>query len=145
MPGALDESEDQSGDGWLAPIPLPTATRYVLYFEGDDEVIDYVTRTLTSGMLDCFGFCLPLGATELPGPERIAEVYPNPAHTTLTLQPGHSSYYSWELLDARGSVLQHGDNIGVLQVPVIELPGGFYVLRTVAADGDIHEHKWMKE
>jgi hypothetical protein len=145
MPGALDESEDQSGDGWLAPIQLPTAARYLLYFEGDDEVIDYVTRTLTSGMLDCFGFCLPLGATGLPRQESVSEVYPNPAHTTLTLQPGHLSTYSWELLDARGSILQHGNNVGVLQVPVIELPGGFYVLRTVAADGDVQDHKWMKE
>ncbi len=143
--GATDLSEDLSGDGWLAPVEVPPSGVFVLYFEGDASLIDYVERTVTSGQQDCWGFCDPTAIDGVGPTQGTATVHPNPARTTLTLQPGHHTPYHWQLLDARGQLLRTGTHRGDLTLPVDELPMGMYVLRSRTDTGATNEHRWVKE
>lgn len=145
MTGATDISEDLSGDGWLAPVEVTATGIFILYFEGDAEVIDFVERTVTSGQLDCFGFCQVTALDAVEPSQRTANVHPNPAHSNLTLQPGHPAPYTWQLLDARGSLIRNGNHTGQLDLPVDHLPQGLYLLRTHTSTGEAMEHRWVKE
>ena len=145
MTGATDISEDLSGDGWLAPVEVTATGIFILYFEGDADIIDFVERTVTSGQLDCWGFCQVTGLDAVEPSQMPATVHPNPAHTTLTLQPGHHTPYAWQLLDARGSLVQSGNHAGQLDLPVDQLPQGLYLLRIHNTTGEVTEHRWVKE
>ena len=145
MTGATDLSEDLSGDGWLAPVEVTATGIFILYFEGDADIIDFVERTVTSGQLDCWGFCQITALDAVEPSQMTATVHPNPAHSNLTLQPGHHTPYSWQLLDARGSLILNGNHTGQLDLPVDQLPQGLYLLRTHTSTGEVTEHRWVKE
>jgi hypothetical protein len=90
--------------------------------------------------------CAPTPTSVSETELRAADVLrPNPAVTTLTLQPGHCSPYQWQLFDARGSLVRSGNHTGDLTLSVNDLPKGHYLLRTRSNDGTEQEHRWVKE
>jgi hypothetical protein len=141
---ATDLTEDESGDGWLSPIASEPFSYYDLYVEYPSTLGSSFTITFQnepSDLVNCEG--LPTGVSQRV--ERTTSLAPNPAHTTLTLQPGHHTPYHWQLLDARGQLLRTGTHRGDLTLPVDELPQGMYVLRSGTDTGATNEHRWVKE
>lgn len=141
---ATDASEDENGDGWLSPIISEPFKQYMLYVQqpdADDILFDITFQNEPADLLNCE--VLPTGVSQRL--ERTASLAPNPAHTTLTLQPGHSSAYQWQLLDARGSIIRSGNHSGDLTLFVNDLPKGLYLIRTRTNEGSAQERRWMKE
>ncbi|MBP7448656.1 MAG: T9SS type A sorting domain-containing protein [Flavobacteriales bacterium] len=143
--GALDQSEDITGDGWLEPVPTGPEENYMLYLEGNNDLINTVTLHITAGYLNLFGLCDITTTITDRYAAREETIHPNPAHTALTLQPGHGSPYQWQLIDARGSLVRSGNHTGDFTLSVNDMPKGLYLIRTRTNEGSAQEHRWMKE
>ncbi len=117
----------------------------MLYLEGNNDLINTVTLHITAGYLNLFGLCDITTTITDRYAAREETIHPNPAHTALTLQPGHGSPYQWQLIDARGSLVRSGNHTGDFTLSVNDMPKGLYLIRTRTNEGSAQEHRWMKE
>jgi len=140
---ADDDCGVPDGHAQLTYIPATSGLRFirVLTNNGGDPCIPNVQ---VCGTISISCAALPNAIRE-GNTEYNASLAPNPAYTTLTLQPGHSSAYQWQLLDARGSIIRSGNHSGDLTLFVNDLPKGLYLIRTRTNEGSAQEHRWMKE
>jgi hypothetical protein len=144
---ALENTEDESGDGFVKPIP-PTALRnftLFVYARGvNDAAFDISFQNDPNDLVNCEG--IPTGVSTHPQGEALLLI-PNPAHDHIRLT-GHglNTIRSWELITAVGAVLATGSSLGDgLTIDVSGMPSGVYVLRTVDTDGTTRPFRWVKQ
>ena len=138
-----DDCGVPNGHAQLTYIPATSGLRFirVLTNNGGDPCIP---NAQVCGTISISCASLPNAIAD--GPARDAGILaPNPAHTAISFQPGHSSPYQWQLLDTRGSLVQSGNHTGDLTLSVAGLPMGPYLLHTRTKEGSTQEHRWLKE
>lgn len=138
-----DDCGVPNGHAQLTYIPATSGLRFirVLTNNGGDPCIPNVQ---VCGTISISCAALPNAIGEGITGYNVS-LAPNPAHTALTLQPGHGTPYRWQLIDARGSLVRSGNHTGDLTLSVNDLPKGLYLLRTRSNDGVEQEHRWVKE
>lgn len=131
---ALDEFENETGDGWLAPIWMGIEAYYMLY------VTDAVPSLGFGFTFDAF--TLSTNAMALPLGRQALTVVPNPANAqaAVFLPSGHTKASQLVVMDAMGRVVQRVNvpSNGPLQRIPIDIEGlapAIYSVYLVNADG----------
>jgi hypothetical protein len=144
---ADDNTEDESGDGLVRPIPAVPFRIYTLFVYASgtaDPSFELTFQNEPANLVNCEG--LPTDITSNVH-EGTLVLLPNPALDHITLSgDGQNMVRSWELTNAVGAVLRTGSSAGGgITIDVSALSSGAYLLRAVNGDGTTRQFRWVKQ
>lgn len=142
--GAVDNSEDDFGNGWVAPLNIIAGQMYIMYIDNFDITGQAFTLdwTLTNGAsLDCTVLpveLMGLQATAQPGAVMLSwttQTEDGTAHFTVERSADAETFVPIGQVPAAGHSLAHLDYSFIDNAP---LPGtNYYRLRVVHLDGTV--------
>jgi hypothetical protein len=134
--GATDETQDATGDGWLAPLTVNASLyqpeTYVLYVDNPTPYDFDITLAFTGALEP---ECLTAEMTEMTTKPATPLLWPNPAEGMIRIswmdgvsRSDRHRTINWRVLDATGRLLLEGRDQGEGTIGIEPLAPGPYLL-----------------